>query len=196
MDSGLHDAWAFRLRGGGEGRTLEDFRALIRYERFDKMSGFVGWLFRLRLTLGRRFGWDDEKRTSPESSFVHRLTDDDRAGSLDEPGGRSGIMGVSSRVVYTFENEELHEIVNVTGHHFLSISMEPAPGGYVVLWGIYTKKTSWLTPMYMVLIDPFRRMAVYPAIIWKLEGAWDNRYGDQTAGRAKVGTSGGNGHPT
>ena len=68
-------------------------------------------------------------------------------------------------VVYSFENEALHEIINATGHHFLLMSMEPAEGGYTVYWAIYTKNTSWLTPLYMMLIDPVRRALVYPNII-------------------------------
>ena len=154
-DVPLHDVWAINLRGGGEGRTLEDFRAVFRYLRPEQISPVVGLLFRLRFTLGRWFGWDDESHTTPKSSYVHRLTGDDRARSLDEPGGVSGIMGAASRLVYAFAHEELHEIINFTGHHFLLMSMEPAPQGYTVHWAIYTKRTTWLTSSYMALIDPF-----------------------------------------
>ena len=116
-----------------------------------------------------------------ETSHIHRLTDDDRARSLDEPGGVSGIMGVPTTVVYAFENEELHDIVNFTGHHFLPMSMEPAAQGYTVYWAIYTKKAGWFTSLCMVLIDPFRRALVYPLIIRKIERAWVQRYRESSS---------------
>ena len=178
-DVPLHDVWTMDLRGGGEGRTLEDFGALLWYERAETIGSVVGWLFRVRLTLGRWLGWDDERHRAPSSSYVHRLTAEDRATSLDEPGGISGVMGVPTKVVYAFENEELHEITNFTGHHLLLMSMERASQGYTVYLAVYTKKTSWFTPLYMALIDPFRRILVYPALIRKLERAWGEAYKDQ-----------------
>ena len=43
--------------------------------------------------------------------------------------------------------------------------------------GIYVKSTSWLTPIYMALIEPFRRFLVYPAMFARLRRAWIARYG-------------------
>ena len=171
-DVPLHDAWVMRLRGGGEGRTLEDVQALFRSMRPETVGPVAALLFNIRMTVGRWLAWDEEKHKSPELSYVHRLTAEDRARSIDEPGSINGIMGVPSRLVYAFENEELHEIINFTGHHFLLMSMEPAEEGYILYWAIYTRSTGWLTPLYMALIDPFRRMLLYPRVIRKLERSW------------------------
>ena len=175
-DIPLHDAWVMRLRGGEECRTLKDVQALMWYLRAEAVGTVAEALFNVRMTVGRWLGWDDEKHKSPELSYVHRLTEEDRARSIDEPGGISGIMGAPSRIVYAFEHEELHEIVNFTGHHFLLMSMESAEEGYNLYWAIYTKSTSWFTPLYMALIDPFRRILLYPWIIRKVEGAWAAAY--------------------
>ena len=192
-DVPLHDVWAFRLRGGGEGLTLVDFEKLLSSEGMQRLSNVVNWLFRLRLALGRWFGWEDEGHEERPSSYVSRLTADDRIRSIEEPGSASRISGPLSMrwppVVYSFENESLHEIINATGHHFLLMSMEPAAEGYTVYWAVYTKSTSWLTLPYMMLIDPFRRLIVYPGIIRKMEAAWARVYGAERDLRTPAGTA-------
>ena len=178
-DVPLHDVWAFRLSGGGEGRALRDFQALLSSEGMQQTNPVVNGLFKLRFALGRWFGWDDERHRSPASSIVHRLTDDDRARSIEEPGSASGITGPSNMrwppAVYSFENEALFEIVNFTVHAFLHMSIESAADGYRVYWATYVEKASWFTPVYMALIDPFRRIFVYPAIVKRMERAWAAR---------------------
>jgi hypothetical protein len=42
----------------------------------------------------------------------------------------------------------------------------------VLVLGIYVKKVSGLTPLYMALIDPFRRFIVYPALVRHVEQMW------------------------
>ena len=180
-DVPLHDVWAMHMRGGGDARTLEDFGVLLWYHRPEHFGIVASSLFRLRLTLGRWIGWDEEKHRATESSYAQRITDDDRARSIDKPGSASGLIGMPTTVVYAFENEELHEIRNFTGHHFLLMSMEKAPQGYTVYWAIYTRRTSWFTPLYMALIDPFRRLLLYPIVIRKLERAWKEAYAGQTS---------------
>ena len=129
----------------------------------------------MRWKLGRLFGWDDERFDPPASSYAHRVADDVRSQSLYEPGSISHIYG-PFRVIYAFTHEALYEIINLTGHHFLQMSMEPAAGGYTVYWAVYVKKVSWITPVYMNLIDPFRRVLVYPAVIKSVERAWAAEY--------------------
>ena len=103
------------------------------------------------------------------------MADDVRARSLHEPGSTIN-ANRPFRIVYAFETEALHEVINRTSHAFLHVSMEPAADGYTVYWAVYVKKVSWLTPLYMKLIDPFRRLLVYPAVIKMLERAWASKY--------------------
>lgn len=178
-DIPLHDVWALNLLGGGEGRTLRDFESLLSFEGMQRTNPVVSGLFKLRWRLGRWFRLDKEELEIPASSHVHRLTEDIHGQSLYEPGSVIG-PNWPVRVVYAFENEVLYEVMNFTGHHFFLMAMEPAADGYIVYWAIYVKRTSWLTPLYMTLIDPFRRIFVYPAIIKKLEQAWIARYSHAT----------------
>ncbi len=172
-DVPLHDVWVFHLRGGGEGRRLHDFRKLWSSETVQRVGPVVSVLFRLRSALGDLFGWDNEKHQNAASLYVHRLTDADLAQSLGIPG--SPTIG-PFRSVYAFEDEALDEIINGTVHALSLMAMRRAMNGYIVYWAIYVKKVNWLTPIYMALIDPFRRILVYPAIIKKLERAWVSAY--------------------
>jgi len=171
-DVPLHDVWVFHLHGG-ENRTLADFRVLLNHENAQDFSIFVSLLFRLRATLGCIFGWDEERKDHPAKSYISFLTDAERRRSLIEPG--STTIG-SFRAVYCFSNEALDEIINATVHSFSLLAMEPSTNGYTVYWAIYVKPLNWFTPVYMALIDPFRHIFVYPAIIKKIEGAWAKRY--------------------
>jgi hypothetical protein len=48
--------------------------------------------------------------------------------------------------------------------------------GYRFYWAIYVKSVSRFTPVYMALIEPFRRFAVYPAILRRLRASWVAAY--------------------
>ena len=171
----LHDVTVFHLRGGGEGRTVQDFQALFSSESLQRANPLVSGLFMLRWALGRMFGLDKEEQQLPSSSYVHRLSDADRAASLHEPGSTSSATG-PFRLIYAFASEALYETINATGHHFLLTAMEQSAEGYTAYWAVYVRKTSWLTPLYMLLIEPFRRFLVYPAVVRMLQRAWEERY--------------------
>ena len=112
-DVRLHDVWAFHLHGGGDGRTLRDFRALWSPDNVQQISPVVRGLFKLRRALGSLLGWDGEKHAAAGSSYVHRLTDADRARSLDK--SESPAIGPFWSI-YAFENEVLEETINATVH--------------------------------------------------------------------------------
>lgn len=171
-DAQLHDLWVIHLPGGGEGRTLADFQKLLAFGDLERANPIVAGLFKLRWLLGRWLGWDDKKHDSPATSYIHRLTADDRQRSRVEPGSADGPF----RLLYRFENESLGEIANATVHAFALTAMEPAADGYTVYLGVYVKKVSPLTPFYMALIDPFRKLFVYPAMIRKMEQTWARVY--------------------
>ncbi|MDA2933944.1 DUF2867 domain-containing protein [Acidobacteria bacterium AH-259-D05] len=168
-DVTLHDVWILKLRGGGEGRTVRDLLSLFASSNLQETNLIVRSLFALRSGMGRMFGWDNEKYYVSSLSYAGRLTEIDRERSLGGPG--SSTIG-PFRLVYEFDNEALGEVINGTVHAFLLMAMEPEAHGYTVYWAIYVKKVNPLTPLYMALIDPFRRYLVYPAIIRKMEKAW------------------------
>jgi hypothetical protein len=88
------------------------------------------------------------------------------------------------RLLYVVGHESLAEIHNATVHAFLCSALFERPGGYRLYWTVYVKPTSWLTPVYMALIEPFRRFIVYPAMLGRVRRAWIARYPPITASTA------------
>ncbi len=172
-DVPLRDVSALNLPGGGADRTISDLRPLLSPERLASASPLVGALFSLRSFLGRRLGLDRETGTSAASSYLHRLTEDQRARSLVAPGTPDGPF----QLLYVFPHELLSEIRNTTVHAFSCMTLQRSPTGYRFYWGIYVKPVSMLTPVYMALIEPFRRFIVYPTILERLRASWIERYG-------------------
>ena len=172
-DAPLHDVWAIDLDGGGPGRTMTDVDALGSPGRVSDPPLIVRALFALRVALGRVFRLDDPRDDRLETSYVHRLTAEDRARTAVEPGTRRGIF----RVLYVFDDEMASETRNATVHAFVVMALRPRAGGYRLYWGIYVKPVGRITAFYMALIDPFRRFIVYPALIRQVQRAWGGAYG-------------------
>jgi uncharacterized protein DUF2867 len=170
-DVPLHDVWAIPLSGGGPGRSIQDAREILFGERRPPNLAVRG-LFSLRWALGRAFGWDDERHDPPGGSYVDRLAEADRSRSRVAPGTREGHF----RVLYVFGEEALSELRNGTVHAFLALALTPSPGGYVVYLAVYVKPVSRLTMPYMALIDPFRRLLVYPALGRQAQQRWSRAY--------------------
>jgi Protein of unknown function (DUF2867) len=170
-DVPLHDVWAIPLSGGGPGRSIQDARAILFGERLPPNLAVRG-LFSLRWALGRAFGWDDERHDPPSGSYVDRLADADRSRSQVAPGTREGHF----RVLYVFHDEALSELRNGTVHAFLALALTPSPGGYMLYLAVYVKPVSRLTMFYMALIDPFRRLLVYPALGRQAQQRWSRTY--------------------
>jgi hypothetical protein len=170
-DVPLHDVWAIPLNGGGPGRSIQDARAIVFGDR-RPLNFAVRGLFALRWALGRAFGWDDERHDPPSGSYVDRLAEADRSQSQVSPGTREGRF----RVLYVLGDEALSELRNATVHAFLALALTPRPGGYTLYLAIYVKPVSRLTPLYMTLIDPFRRFFVYPALGRRAQQRWSRTY--------------------
>ncbi len=147
---------------------MADLRALTSIERLTTANRTVAFLFWLRARLGRAFGWDREPREATSSSFIHQLTEADRKASLLEPGTPEGPF----RVLYIFPREVVSEIQNATVHAFSVFALIEHPDGYRLYWAIYVKPKGPLTRWYMRLIDPFRRLIIYPAVLRYIRSAW------------------------
>ena len=171
-DVPLHDLWVMQLPGGGEGRTLAELLERFTFDDFEGANPIVAGLFKLRWMLGRWLGWDDKRHDPPAASYLNRLTSADREKSLLEPGSPDGPF----RLLYRFQDESLSELINGTVHAFTLTALESTVGGYTLYLAIYVKQVSRFTPLYMALIDPFRKWFIYPAIIRKIERDWKQAY--------------------
>ncbi len=109
-------------------------------------------------------GLASEECVDTLSSVSRRLTGADRAQSICRPGEHG--------FVYHFEREVVLEIQTCAAHAVYAFAFEREHGGYVFNWGAYAKEFSWVTPYYMKLIDPVRRLVVYPSILQVFEHRW------------------------
>ena len=168
----LKDVWAIALDGGGDNRTLDDVLVMVEATDPKQINPAVRWLFRLRHWMGKLMRWDTPVSTIPTESFVHRLPQDIADASIDKPGEDRGPV----RVLYRLPDQMLGEVINGTVHAFISFSLHPTANGYQALLAVYTIRTKWWTPLYMTMIEPFRRWFVYPGLIKTLQRRWAVSY--------------------
>jgi hypothetical protein len=168
----LRDVSAIDLPGGGPDRSISDVRALLFRDDALTATVPVRILFSLRLQLGRLFGWDRTAHEHAGDSYVEKLSDEQRSRSLADPGISDGAF----RLVYLFPREVLGEVRNATVHAFSCMAIQRTASGYRFYWAIYVKNISRFTPVYMALIEPFRRFVVYPAILRRLRDSWVATY--------------------
>jgi hypothetical protein len=128
-------------------------------------------LLNIRFFVGRFFGWDNEPATI--ATFATRLMDADRSRSLIAPRTRDGFF----RVVYRFENEQLVELINRIAHAAALTALVETPTAYRFYFGVYVRNVSRFTPFYMALIDPFRKLIVYPSLLRSIRARWDQAFG-------------------
>ena len=177
-DVALRDVSAIDLPGGGPDRSISDVRALLFRDGALTATVPLRILFSLRLLLGRLFGWDRAIHEQAEDSYVNKLTDDQRDRSIVDPGTADGQF----RLLYLFPKEALGEVRNATVHAFSHMAIRRTTSGYRFYWAIYVKSVSRFTPIYMALIEPFRRFVVYPAILRRLRASWVAAYSSRGNG--------------
>ena len=169
-DVSLHDVWATDLPRAYPGITLDEF--LGTASKHGCTSPLVRLLLSIRLFVGRLFGLDREPDGNAWESFAARLTADDRSKSLVPAGTRQGLF----RVVYRFENEQLLEVVNHTVHAAALSALVETGNAYRFYLAVYVRRISRLTPVYMAVIDPFRRLIVYPSFLRSVRASWKQAF--------------------
>jgi hypothetical protein len=101
------------------------------------------------------------------------LTTADRSKSLVPVCTREGLF----RVVYRFENEQLLELINRTAHAAALSALVETENSYCFYFGVYVRSVGRFTPIYMTLIDPFRKLAVYPSLLRTVREKWNQTFG-------------------
>ncbi|MFL5486962.1 MAG: DUF2867 domain-containing protein [Gemmatimonadaceae bacterium] len=172
-DVPLYDVSTVDLPGGGAGRTIADVRAI---EASAKPSRVANALYEIRCFLGRVFSWDDVQMR-PEDSLASRLTERDRRDSEVAPGTADG----SFRVLYQFPREALSEIRNATVQGYVCLALSPTASGYRLFFAVYVRRVSWVSRPYLIMIEPFRRFLLYPAMFRRIRRAWLTKYGQSFA---------------
>jgi Protein of unknown function (DUF2867) len=168
-DIPLHDVWAVDLPKHRDGVTLSEFLRRASQGGINKLPPVARALFRLRLFLGRICRLEAEPKDALAASFGSRLTPEDRARSFVVSGTLEGMF----RVIYRFENEQLLEIQNRTVHGAALSALVEKANSYRFYLAIYVRRRAWITPLYMALIDPFRKWIIYPAMLKKIRATWE-----------------------
>jgi hypothetical protein len=88
-------------------------------------------------------------------------------------GTRQGLF----RVVYRFKNEQLLEIINRTAHAAALSALVETAGAYRFYFGVYVRNVGRFTPVYMAMIDPFRKLLVYPSLMRNVCETWKQTFG-------------------
>jgi hypothetical protein len=163
----LHDVWAIDLPRARSGITLDEFLRRAGTRQFT-LSPAGRALLNIRLFIGRVLGWDREPGATEWESFAARLTAEDCSNSLVPAGTREGLF----RIVYRFKNEQLLEIINRTAHAAALSTLVETRGAYRFYFGVYVGSVGHFTPIYMALIDPFRKLIVYPSLLRSVGETW------------------------
>ncbi len=168
----LHDVWAIDLPRARSGITLDE---LLRTASACLLtpSPVVRALLNIRLFVGQLLSWDREPAATTWESFATRMTTADRSRSLVPAGTREGLF----RVVYRFENEQLLELINRTAHAAALSALVETANGYRFYFGVYVRGVSRFTRIYMALIDPFRKLVVYPSLLRTIRAKWNKTFG-------------------
>jgi len=180
----LHDVWSIDLPRWRAGVTLDEFLRTPKNGKPDTCgcsksssqftpSPLVRMLLDIRLFVGRFFGWDHEPAAIACKTFATRLTDTDHSRSLAAACTSDGFF----RVVYRFENEQLVELINRTAHAAALSALVETATDYRFYLGIYVRSVSRFTPFYMALIDPFRKLIVYPSLLRSVRARWNQAFG-------------------
>ena len=168
----LHDVWAVDLPRIRPGITLNEFLRTAS-ARPCRLSLAARTLLSIRLFIGRLLGWDREPTATAWETFAKRLTTVDHSKSLAVAGMQEGLF----RVVYRFENEQLLEVINRTVHAAALSALVEMANTYRFYFGVYVCNVSRFTPIYMTLIDPFRKVIVYPSLLRSVCASWNEAFG-------------------
>jgi Protein of unknown function (DUF2867) len=177
----LHDVWSVDLPRWRGGVMLDEFLRTASNGKLDTCgcskssslftpSPLVRMLLDIRFFVGRVFGWDREPAAT--ATFATRLTDADHSRSLAAAGTRDGFF----RVVYRFENEQVVELINRTVHAAALSALVETATAYRFYLGVYVRSVSRFTPFYMALIDPFRKLIVYPSLMRSVRARWNQAF--------------------
>jgi hypothetical protein len=190
-DVPLHDVWAIDLPHTRSGITLDEFlrtagaRSQVNCDCCENDRGRKGSLLMLtrspvvrtllniRFFVGRLLGWDREPASTAWETFAARLTTADRSKSLALAGTREGLF----RVVYHFEDEQLLELINRTAHAAALSALVETVNAYRFYFGVYVQNIGRFTPVYMALVDPFRKLIVYPSLLRSVRASWNQAFG-------------------
>lgn len=168
-DFELEDVWRVPIELGTQHSLQLFMDQFKKTEAQLSKNGPAGMLFKLRLALGKLFGWDALPDANRAGSIRLRYAQQNGLTVLQLPTPGTG----SFVPVYQLENEFLSEIENETVHatlHFGRVQLRTNVWG--IQMAIYVKPKGRFGKAYMLLIKPFRLWIVYPAMMRATSTRW------------------------
>jgi len=69
------------------------------------------------------------------------------------------------------------ELINRTAHAAALSALVETASSYRFYFAVYVRSVGRLTPLYMALIDPFRKLVVYPSLLRSVCTRWKETVG-------------------
>lgn len=66
--------------------------------------------------------------------------------------------------------------MNGTAHAAALSALVETTEAYRFYFGVYVRPVNRFTPVYMALIDPFRKTIVYPSLLRNVCASWDEAF--------------------
>lgn len=168
-DIPVEDVWRFPLELDAED-DLEAFTEQM-FAAVDSMgnASLMAILFKIRVAMGKLFGWDPEQSDSREMKLRRRYA---AAEGIDPELAPEDAAGEFS-LVYRLDDEYLGEIENKTVLAALHLGRVPLDNGRsAVHLAVYSAPKGWIGRAYMAFIKPFRLFIVYPTIMRAAAKQW------------------------
>lgn len=180
-DFKLLDVWALPVQGGPH--EFDSFlETMASFDPAGAESAASRALFWVRLRLGALLGWDDATRTRAipgctETTLSVRLPNDLRgSASATVLGGAMQQTAGGFVPLYRTDDEWAAELSNATVHGVVHLAwVKQGRDRYRAQMGVYVKPRGGLGAIYMMLIQPFRHLIVYPALMRQIGRAWGAR---------------------
>ncbi|MFL5530024.1 MAG: DUF2867 domain-containing protein, partial [Gemmatimonadaceae bacterium] len=64
---------------------------------------------------------------------------------------------------------------------YVCLALSPIASGYRLFFAVYVRRVSWVSRPYLIMIEPFRRFLLYPAMFRRIRRAWLTKYGQSFA---------------
>jgi hypothetical protein len=84
----------------------------------------------------------------------------------------------SGPCIALIKNEQLLEVINRTAHAAALSALLEMGNAYRLYFAVYVCSVGRLTPLYMALIDPFRRLIIYPSLLRSVRTTWNEAFAE------------------
>jgi Protein of unknown function (DUF2867) len=168
----LHDVWSVDLPRWRAGVTLDDFQRTAG-NCLCTPPWLVRMLLDIRFSVGWFFGWDHEPaptawKTLRNPSYRDR--------SFEITGRSRHARWIFPRRLPLRKRAARRVDQSDSSRSALSALVETATA-YRFYLVVYVRSVSRFTPFYMALIDPFRKLIVYPSLLRSLRARWNQAFG-------------------